>query len=229
MAIPAVLLALGLFLVAIYADAPRMLREDWQTAVREGDSDSYYREFDRNLTPQARRFDLGAGLASVSASLIALLATTGSWSLPRIRVLRTPRSRWRVFLLSNLTWTYFMWAAMRLLVLRQQRDEFPPWADSIAIPMVGIEMSALVGLVVINLGLMVYLHNAKLPVPMWARPRTVEAWVLNVGVALGLVGCMWAVFDAIHLGDAFEPPAVVVFTYLLLVARAAASSAVHPQ
>jgi hypothetical protein len=94
--------------------------------------------------------------------------------------------------------------------------------------MVGIEMLAIVGLVVINLGLVVYLHGAKLPTPMWARPQTLGAWVLNVGVALGLVGCVWAVFDAIRFGDAFEPPAVVAVTYLLLVARAAASSAVHP-
>jgi hypothetical protein len=205
-----------------------MLRADWQTAVREGDSDAYFREFDRNLTPQARRFDFGTGLASVSASLIALLVLTGSWSVQRIRALRTLRSRWRVFLLSNLTWFYFIWAGMRFLVLQAQRDEFPPWADSIAIPMLGMKMFFVVGLVVINLGLVVYLHGAKLPVPMWAGPRTVRAWGLNVGIVLGLVACMWAVFDTVRHGDVFTPPAVVAVIYLLLVARAAVSSDVLP-
>jgi hypothetical protein len=67
----------------------------------------------------------------------------------------------------------------------------------------------------------IYLYGARLPAPMWARPRTVRAGVLNAGVALALFASAWVGYDAVRFGDAFTPPAVVAVSYLLLVGRAA--------
>jgi hypothetical protein len=64
-AIPALVLLIAFVLMALNAGAPRMLKPDWQLAVSEGDSESYFREFDRNVSPRARQFDLGVGLASI--------------------------------------------------------------------------------------------------------------------------------------------------------------------
>jgi hypothetical protein len=214
-----------LVLMALNAGAPRMLKPDWQLAVSEGDSESYFREFDRNVSPRARQFDLGVGLASISASLIALLAMTRSWSVQRVKALQTPRHRWLIFLLSNAAWIYYIWATTRHLILQAARDEFPPWADSIAIPIAGLGAFMVFGLVAINVGLAVYLHRASLPVPMWARPRAVRAWVLNAGVAVALLASAWTGYDAVRFGDALMPPAVVAVSYLLLVGRAAVCAA----
>src|SRR5438094_552789 len=105
-AIPALVLLFGVVLMGFNAGAPRMLKPDWQLAVGEGDSAAYYREFDRNENPRARRFDLGVGLASLGGSLITLLAITRSWSVQRAKALQTPRRRWLVVLFSNITWLY---------------------------------------------------------------------------------------------------------------------------
>jgi hypothetical protein len=225
MAFPVLVLLTGLILVAFGASSPRMLNPDWQLAVKEGDSDSYFREFERNLSPQARRYDLGVGLASAGASMLVLIAVTRSWSVQRLRTLKTPRRRWPVVILSNAAWFYYIWATTQYLILQARRDEFPPWADSIAIPMAGLGMSLIFGFIVINIGLAVYLYGAKLPASMWTRPRTVRSWVLNAGVAVALLGCAWAGCDAVRFGDAFSPPAVVAVSYLLLVGRASACAA----
>jgi len=223
-AIPALVLLSGVVLMVFNAGAPRMLKPDWQLAVGEGDSAAYYREFDRNENPRARRFDLGVGLASAGGSLIALLAMTRSWSVQRARALQTPRRRWLVVLFSNITWLYYMWAASRHLVVQAARGEFPPWADSIAIPLMGLQILLLSGLVAVNVGLVICLHGVRLPEAMWARPRSARAWVLNGGSVIALLLSACVCYDAVRFGDAFTPPAAVAIGYLLLVVRAAVSA-----
>ena len=223
-AIPALVLLFGVVLMVFNAGGPRMLKPDWQLAVDEGDSAAYYREFDRNENPRARRFDLGVGLASVGGSLIALVAITRSWSVQRARALQTPRRRWLVVVLSNITWLYYIWTASRHLVVQAGRSEFPPWADSIVIPLMGLQILMLFGLVAVNVGSIIYLHGARLPVAMWARPRTVRAWMLNGGTVIALFSSAGVCYDAVCFGDAFTPPAAVAIGYLLLVGRAAASA-----
>lgn len=221
--IPALALLVGVVLMVFNADAPRMLNPDWQRAVGDGDSAGYYREFDRNENPRARRFDLGVGLASLGGSLIALLAITRSWSVQRAKALQTPRRRWLVVLFSNITWLYYIWAVSHHLAVQAARNEFPPWADSIAIPLMGLKILMLIGLAAINVGSTIYLHGVRLPVAMWTRPRTAQAWVLNGVAVIALLSSACVCYDAVRFGDAFTPPAAVTIGYLLLVGRAAVS------
>jgi hypothetical protein len=220
--VPTLLLLVGLALVTLNSDAPRMVRSDWAAQVKEGDSDAYFRAYDENISPRARLFDLGAGLAGLSASLIALLLVTRAWSIARVRALHTPRSRALIFVLFNVSWICYAWGATRFIAMQLRRDEFPPWADSIAMPIAGILVFAGIGLIVINAALIVYLHGAKLPAPMWTAPNTVGAWVLNSIVAIALLALLWATYNAVRIGDIFTLPEIVAIAYLLLVGRAAA-------
>ena len=197
---------------------------NWQDAVPDGDSDKYFLEFERNLTPAARRYDAGVGLASLGASLFALVAATRTWTVKRLLVLRTPRWRWPVVIAANAVWIYYNWATAQFLWLQLNREEFPPWADSLAIPLFGISVTAIVGGALMNCGLLLSLYGAQLPAPMWSRPRTSRAWLVNAGVGFALLMCTWAGIDAVILGDAYTPPAVVAVMALLLVGRAAAGT-----
>ena len=225
LAVPVPMTLAGLVLVALYNDAPRMAAANWDASVPYGDSERYFSEFERNLTSEARRFDAGFGLASLGVSLLALLVANRLWTLARLRTLRTPRLRWPIVVAANAVWIYYIWATSQFLFVQARRDEFPPWADTMAIPLAGITMFALVGGLLINIGLVLCLYGAKLPASMWGRPRTARAWALNAGVALALLLIAWAGFDAVRLGDAYTPPAVVAIVALLLVGRASASAA----
>lgn len=223
--IPVLMTLTGLILVALYIDAPRMTDENWQASVPHGDSDRYFSEFERNLSPESRRFDAGLGLASFGASILVLLAAMKIWTLARLRTLQTPRLRWPIVVAANAVWIYYIWATSQFLMVQFRRDEFPWWADSMGIPLAEISVFGIVGGLLMNVGLALCLYGAKLPASMWARPRTARAWALNAGVAFALLMCAWVGADAVMLGDAYTPPAVVAVVALLLVGRASASAA----
>jgi hypothetical protein len=224
-AIPVLMALFGLILVALYIDAPRMADENWQASVPDGDSDRYFSEFERNLTPEARLFDVGLGLASFGASILVLLVGMKVWTLARLRTLQTPRLRWPIVIAANAVWIYYIWATSQFLMVQFRRDEFPWWADSMGIPLAGISVFGIVGGLLMNVGLAFCLYGATLPASMWARPRTARAWALNAGIAFAFLMCAWAGVDAVMLGDAYTPPAVVAAIALLLIGRASASAA----
>lgn len=224
-AIPTILIIVSTALIAMNAGAPRMVTESWEASVRYRDSQSYFSECERNRTIESKRYDVGVGLMSFGASLLALLLITRLWSVERLRTLNTPKRRWPVFAAANLVWIYYNWATWQFLIVQQRRHEFPPWADSIVIGLMGITLFAIVGGIVMNIGLLSCLYKAKLPVPLWVKPHTRIAWALNAGIAFALAMCAWAAIDAVVGGDAYTPPAVVAIVSLLLVGRAGASAA----
>jgi hypothetical protein len=193
--------------------------------VPYGDSNRYFEEFERNVSVQARRFDLGLGLASLSASLLVLFATARIWTVERLKSLRTPRRRWQLVLVANLVWAYYVWASLQILVLQFRRDEFPPWADSIGIAYAGIAAFGLLGGALMNVGLLACLFRARLPVGLWIRPITMRSWALNACIAFAVIMCAWAGLDAVRIGDPYTPPAVVGAVSMLCIGRAAACAA----
>jgi len=223
--LPLALAIIGVALVALNFTAPRMVNENWETSVRHGDSHSYFSEFERNRSAESRRFDIGLGLTSLGASLLALMAVTRTWTVARLRKLQTPVRRWAIVLAANLAWFYYILATWLYLVLQFQRHEFPPWADSMAIPLVGLSRFAIAGGIVVNVGLLLCLLKAKLPASLWSAPRSWRAWSATAGVTFAVVMCVWAGIDAVLLGDPFTPPAVIAVISLLLVGRACASAA----
>ncbi len=196
---PAAVLFVGVALVAINAAAPRML-------------------------PDARWYDIGVGLVSLGVSLFVLMAVTQTWTVERLRALETPRRRWPIAVTGNITYLYYIWATAHLLVV-QSRLPQSPWADAVVVPLAVLALYAAYGIVVVNIGLLVYLSGARLPSPLWSRLRTTGAWVLNADVLFVLLMCACAGYTAVTLGDAYTISALVSASALLLVCRAAACTA----
>ena len=198
-----------------------MLNDNWDATVAYGDTEAYFREYDRNLNSDALMFDTGLGLMSLGISLFLLIAATRTWSAARLRALVTPRSRWVIYVLGNVAWIAFMQAEMHFLMVQQDRGEFPSWADSTSIPIFGLGLMMILGLVAVNLGLTLYLHRAHLPAPMWALPRTGRSRFLSGGILILLLACLLIAYESIRSGDIFAIPTIVAIAYLLLVGRAA--------
>lgn len=224
LALPSVVAMAAICVIALTFDAPRMRDGNWAASVPYGDSDRYFAEYDRNRTPASRAFDVAIGVASIGISILVLMLVTKCWSISAVRQARTPRRRWTIFVAANVVWAYYIWATGRMLILQFSRQEFPSWADSLSIPFAGIAFFAVIGGLLMNVGLVAYLYQARLPVGMWVRPTSLWAWILNAAVAIALVVWAWAGVGAVLVGDPYTPPAVIGVSVLLLIGRAAASA-----
>jgi hypothetical protein len=181
LALPSIATIAAICVVALTFDAPRLRDEAWAASVQYGDSDRYFAEYGRNRTLASRGFDVALGVASFGISTLVLLLATRCWSISAVLKARTPRRRWTIFVAANVVWAYYIWATGRMLMVQFNRQEFPPWADSMGIPIAGIAAFAVVGGLLMNLGLALYLYRAQLPVGMWVRPTSLRAWILTGG------------------------------------------------
>jgi hypothetical protein len=223
-ALPALLTFAALVLVALNFDTPRMRAANWAETVPYGNSDRYFAAYDQYRTQESKYFDVGVGLASFGVSILALILITGAKSFSNIRKMQTPRHRSTIVRASNFVWAYWVIASGMTLMLQFYRQEFPPWADSLGIPFGGLVVSGIVGGLLMNIGLAIYLHGSRLPVSMWVLPKSLRGWLLNAGVLVALVICVSEAVYTIRIGDPFTPPAIVGVISLLLVGRAAASN-----
>ena len=141
-------------------------------SVAQGDSQAYYAARTRALTPKYRLQDYGATILTFGL-VVAML----SW-----RPIKAPGSRLGFIGVAVAAPTLTVVGFVFDLVQGQSRWEFPPWADSLGIPLMGVPVMLVVGLL---WALAHFLFIAGLPrsagVPLsYAAIRRGNRWLLVV-------------------------------------------------
>ncbi len=167
--------------------------------------------------------DAGAALMAFAACLAASLFLLRINTLPDVARLKTPRSPKRIYLLAALGW--FGYAASAILALLQgfDRFEFPPWADSMMVPIVAISAFAVTGWVVVSVVMWLVLRGTPLPAPLWIwrRDMPMHDWIYTGVVGVALLLGLEILRETYLYGHWSAVPTVFLCVYAALSIRAA--------
>jgi hypothetical protein len=167
--------------------------------------------------------DAGAALMALAACMAASLFLLRINTLSDVVKLASPRNAWTIYLMAALGW--FGYAASAILALLQGFDrlEFPPWADSMMVPIIAISAFAVTGWVVVSVVIWLVLRGAALPASLWIwrRDMPMHDWIYTIaaGVALLLAGEILR--ETYLYGHWSAVPTVFLCVYAALSLRAA--------
>jgi hypothetical protein len=127
-------------------------------------------------------------------------------------------------LLANLSLLGLFYGEWLGLARDLMRREYPPWADTPAIPMAWFISGWHLAAPVLTIGLTVCLWRARLPTALWQRPVGWWPWIstVTIGAFVGIEALLLT--DAVRFGRAFAIPCHLAVLYWLLCGRAAAGS-----
>lgn len=149
-------------------------------------TDRWYRAMEEVRTNKWAYHDAGAAMAAMAVCLAAALFLLRIEHGHDVRRLMTPPSAWTIYGIAALGW--FGYAASAILALLQgfDRFEFPPWDDSLVIPIIAIVSFAVVGWAVVSLVMWLVLRHVELPVPIWLWRRDMPAhdWIYTAVAAV---------------------------------------------
>jgi hypothetical protein len=192
--------------------------------VTDGDSPAFFAAADRNRTVDGQIADVGVGLASLALSLALGAAALRAHSWGALRALVTPSRKWAIVVFANVSLLALFYGEWLAVVRDYLRGENPPWADTLAIPMMWFISGWTVAALILTLGLTVCLWRARLPAPLWQRPVGWWPWASTLVLCLPVAFEALSLADAVRFGKAFAVAGHVEVLYWLLCGRAAASS-----
>jgi hypothetical protein len=188
------------------------------------DSKAYFRALEANLTRSARVCDFALGVTCSLLAVLLIVFATQTRTLRDVRRVQTPSSPIRVVVLANATLLASFLAAVLDLFLSQARREFPPWGDSLGIPLFQFVVTAAVLIPGVNLALAPFLFRKTLPVSLWLRPHGARAWVLSIVAGSVALGGLVLALSAVASGSFLGVVPLMFVTYVALCARAAAAA-----
>lgn len=194
----------------------------WVPYVEDADTEGFVAVRERNRTIEGRLADVGLGIATLAFSLAVAVVLSTRHAAGR--AFSTPSRKWVIVVFANVSILAVYYGEWLALARDQVRGEFPPWADSMAIPMAALISGWQRAAPIVTVALVVCLWSARLPVSLWRRPAGWWAWTstLVIGAAVALAALSLA--EAVQYGRAFAIPGYVFLLYCLLCARAAAAS-----
>jgi hypothetical protein len=185
----------------IYTDpsAPDRLSDELYGPIQT--LDSREREWFRRLpayeTRHKKLFDLGTGLASCGLGLLA----AGGWIHLYLRhaKLRTVRGFLTVWVL---LWAIQIPALFWYYGVRLFRQDYPGWADSIAIPIFGDTVTLLIGALGSTALLKYLLGRRSFPLRLdFEKPASRKEWMRDIAIGLWLLILILLVGSGIVDGD----------------------------
>lgn len=182
----------------------------------------YYEGVAALRTNRTDFMDLGLGFGSLSLRLLAGSLALRVRRLKDVAAIHSPRRTWKLFAMGNVFWLAMIPAGFIVYTFRFERGDYPWFADSIGIGIIGQACVAVVGLPLMNVFFLAFATRGKHPAPIFAlRPRfdlETVCFEFLLGV-LAVLNVRIIVGDVIT-GDFAALPTSVVFFDLLLATRA---------
>ncbi len=182
---------------------------------------AYYAAEEAWRTSRNTWLDIGSGVAISSLTVLLYLRANRLRTLAQLRRQRTI-SKTQFALWLNLGWGLLYVSLYWYYYYRGGRDDYPPFADSIGIPLMYGGMALLVGWLLSNAVLLPALWPASLPAFLFEKPPR-DTWQTRLTTAvLGffiLITSLYAVLTIVD-GDHLTIPVALLFLYLWLVLRA---------
>lgn len=167
--------------------------------------------------------DSGYGLIVGTCATAALV--TGLQTVRRdVAWLRTPVHRWTYLAIGVGSLTLFWATAKYSLVVDLNRDSFPTCADSIGIPMMGIDFSTFVVTpIFVVAGFFVTRAFGAIPVALscWDSQRSTYSWIVSLAAAVIIAGLAVLTYSSMTTSMYFATPAGIATIYLIAATRAA--------
>ena len=165
--------------------------------------------------------DAGAGVAVAMATVLLFLSISGIRTVADCKWI-TSFTRKKLIIASNLMWLLMVPGTDWYYVFRLESGDYPPFADSIAIPEAAKISVYLFALLPLNLFLLLTTTKARLPTRIFLKAtrygKAAVGWEIFFGTLLLLNGaCLVAfVLDGDHVFILVN----LFFTYVLLTLRA---------
>jgi len=185
------------------------------------DKQEYYKKEAELRTSKTTFMDLGTGIGIASLTIFIFLLLTKSNNFSDLKKLKT-FNKATIFISANLVWLLLLPGIHWYYEFRGRRGDFPPFADSIGIPIAIQTIFVLLSLIPLNIFLIITTIKTNLPTQLWtvvknySRPSIL--WELFFSFWL-LVNLLFFV-DFVVYGDHFAIPVNLFFTYILLNLRA---------
>lgn len=165
--------------------------------------------------------DWSSGIIVFSSTLLLLVLLT------RIKSIRdlgkfTTLSRNATITSANIVWLLMIPGTYFYYRHRAIRGDYPPWADTIMIPIFSQSITYLVLMIPLNIFLNLMTRNAPFPVKLFNRPtrydRIAILWELFFGFLLAIN--LFLIFECVRDGDHASIPITMFFTFIFLSLRA---------
>jgi hypothetical protein len=185
------------------------------------DKQEYYKRDAELRTSKTTFMDLGAGIAIASGTILFFLLLTKTKKFRDFKNLKT-FNKLTLFISANVVWLFLIPGTFWYYTFRGARGDYPPFADSIAIPIFTQIPLLLFLLFPLNVFILLTTINTNLPTKLFVSADTYNRpailWELFFGFWLLInLSCFVAfVADGDHVSILVN----LFFTYILLTLRA---------
>jgi hypothetical protein len=185
------------------------------------DKSDYYRKEAELRTNKVTLMDLGSGLAIASGTIMLFLFFTKVKTFKDFKNSKTI-AKTATFISANLVWLIMIPGTYWYYIFRGGRGDYPPFADSIGIPLMTQIPLYLFLLIPLNIFIFLTTINTNLPTKLFIRPKSYNRATILWEMFFGF----WLLINIICLvsfvtdGDHFSIPVNLFFTFILLTLRA---------
>ena len=181
----------------------------------------YYKRDAELRTSKTTFMDLGAGIAIASGTILFFLLLTKTKTFPDFKNLKT-LNKLTLFVGANLVWLLLIPGTFWYYTFRGGRGDYPPFADSIAIPIFSQIPLLLFLLIPLNIFILFTTINANLPTKLFVsadtynRPAILLELFFGFWLLINLLCFVAFVADGDHISILVN----LFFTFILLNLRA---------
>lgn len=181
----------------------------------------YYAQEAAFRTSKTTYLDAGSGLLVVAIMLLVFVRTKRMTSFTDLAKLHT-LPWWGILLVANVAWLLLIPGTYWYYSYRAMRGDFPPFADSIGIP-ISIETELFLKMIFpLNVLIVFSMIKSILPAPLLARPVRYDTWAVGWEMIFGITLLCSLLLLGIFIvdGDHISIISFNVLNYLLFSLRA---------
>lgn len=183
--------------------------------------EDYYHQEAQLRTNKTTWMDLGAGITIATGTILLFLLVTKTKTIADFKNLRT-LSKFTAFTCANTLWLLLIPGTIWYYSFRGARGDFPPFADSIGLPIMGNIAILLLLVIPLNIFLVLTTLKTNLPTKLFIKPtlytKSTIAWEVffSFWLLINLICLVFFVIDGDHISIIIN----LFFTFLLLTLRA---------
>jgi len=217
------LIGFGLFFYSLtlpyYKD--QKLADDLIGNSYDMEKSDYYKKEAELRTNKVTFMDVGSGLAIASATILFFLIFTKVKTFSDFKNNKT-LTKTATFISANLVWLILLPGTYWYYIFRGGRGDYPPFADSIVIPLMTQIPFYLFLLVPLNIFILLTTIKTNLPTRLFIKPDKYKMVTILWEIFFGfwLIINLFCLYSFMVDGDHFSIPVNLFFTYILLTLRA---------
>ncbi len=183
--------------------------------------DLYYKMVEQYKTNKLDLMDFGSWLAIASVTILLFMIVMQIKNISDWKKLNTC-SKKIVFVIANIAGLMMIPGTIWYYWFRLIRWDYPPFADTIIIPVLNEIPIYLIFLIPMNIFMIIATMRAHLPTLFFISNslNTIKIWILKIIFGIILLINLLSLFTAIIDGDHFQVPFNLAFAYVILVLRA---------